>query len=260
MIPAAQITNWRARAPWANDDDVEQDLLISRAIVELFNNPFLHERLAFRGGTALHKLLLPPTRYSEDIDLVFLRSERIGPVFDEIRKALAWFDKPPRSEIGMFPKLYFKFTTTSGATRRIKIEVATREGFSAARTIEVPYKINSTYFSGEASVRTYALEELLATKLRAHYQRAKGRDLYDLWDAARQRTVDFAAVYALFLEYWANTGLKPVTRRDLRKDMMEKHKAGIFPQVIPLLVPGNVYDPATAEAWFDATIVPCFPL
>jgi len=44
--------------------EVEHDLVISRALVELFSDPVLGERLAFRGGTALHKLFLrPPARY-----------------------------------------------------------------------------------------------------------------------------------------------------------------------------------------------------
>ena len=71
MIPLAQIIQWRQTAPWSDDMQVEQDLILSRAIVEIFSNPFLAEQLAFRGGTALHKLFFSPAaRYSEDIDLV----------------------------------------------------------------------------------------------------------------------------------------------------------------------------------------------
>lgn len=80
MIPRAHITSWRAVAPWSTDAQVEQDLILSRALIEIFSNSELASRLAFRGGTALHKLLLnPATRYSEDIDLVQLKSEAIGP-------------------------------------------------------------------------------------------------------------------------------------------------------------------------------------
>ena len=71
MIPMAYITQWRQVAPWSDDMQVEQDLILSRTIVEIFSNPFLSEQLAFRGGTALHKLFFTPAaRYSEDIDLV----------------------------------------------------------------------------------------------------------------------------------------------------------------------------------------------
>lgn len=71
MIPRAHITAWRSKAPWSTDAQVEQDLVICRVIVELFSDEFLKREVAFRGGTALHKLHFnPPSRYSEDIDLV----------------------------------------------------------------------------------------------------------------------------------------------------------------------------------------------
>ena len=36
MIPRAAITEWRHKAPWRNSVQVEQDLIISRALVEIF--------------------------------------------------------------------------------------------------------------------------------------------------------------------------------------------------------------------------------
>lgn len=52
MIPMMNIVAWSRVTPWAEMRQVEQDLIISRAIVELFANPFLREQLRFRGGTA----------------------------------------------------------------------------------------------------------------------------------------------------------------------------------------------------------------
>ena len=69
MIPRSYIEEWKEFAPWPENSQVEQDLVIERALIEIFSNPFLNENLAFRGGTALHKLFLKPhARYSEDID------------------------------------------------------------------------------------------------------------------------------------------------------------------------------------------------
>ena len=69
MLPRGEILAWRADyAPWADEDDVEQDLLLTRALCDIFADPFLHERFAFRGGTALHKLHLPPAVALQDID------------------------------------------------------------------------------------------------------------------------------------------------------------------------------------------------
>ena len=91
MIPRDHVTAWRAHAPWANDDDVEQDLILSRVLVDIFADEALSAALAFRGGTALHKLhLAPAARYSEDIDLVQVTAEPIGPTLTRLRKTLAW--------------------------------------------------------------------------------------------------------------------------------------------------------------------------
>lgn len=39
MIPRDYVTAWRARAPWVQDAQVEQDLVLSRALVEIFSHP-----------------------------------------------------------------------------------------------------------------------------------------------------------------------------------------------------------------------------
>lgn len=94
MIQRAYITAWRSKAPWPADAQVEQDLALSRVIVEIFTSEFLREHVAFRGGTALHKLFLKqPERYSEDIDLVQVKAGPIGGVLKALRQKLdssAW--------------------------------------------------------------------------------------------------------------------------------------------------------------------------
>ena len=50
MIPRANITAWRS------NDQLEQNLVISRALVSMFNHQVVADRLLFRGGTALHNL------------------------------------------------------------------------------------------------------------------------------------------------------------------------------------------------------------
>ena len=74
---------------------MEQDLIISRALVEIFSNAVLVGALAFRGGTALYKLYLtPPARYSEDIDLVQVAPGPAGPLMDGLRGVLdPWLGK-----------------------------------------------------------------------------------------------------------------------------------------------------------------------
>jgi len=89
MIPQRYIEQWRAVAPWTLDAQVEQDLVIARAIIEMYSDDLLKKSLAFRGGTALHKLYLnPQARYSEDIDLAQINSEPINPILKRIRERL----------------------------------------------------------------------------------------------------------------------------------------------------------------------------
>ena len=89
MIPAAHITAWAHFAPWADMGQIEQDLIISRAIIDIFSDEFLREELRFRGGTALNKLHFPEAlRYSEDIDLVRTTHGPIGGILDRLREVL----------------------------------------------------------------------------------------------------------------------------------------------------------------------------
>lgn len=92
MIPHDFITEWRRFAPWILDSQVEQDLVISRALVEMFRHPEIRKQTAFRGGTALYKLHLPSARYSDDIDLVQVSPGPIGPVITALRisRPTAW--------------------------------------------------------------------------------------------------------------------------------------------------------------------------
>ena len=65
MVPKEAIMEWKEFLPWQRDEMVEQDLIICRSLVALFQDEYLSEHLTFRGGTTLHKLYLQPQqRYS----------------------------------------------------------------------------------------------------------------------------------------------------------------------------------------------------
>lgn len=119
MIPESYIESWRSHVPWQTLAMVEEDLVISRALINLYSAPKIQDSLIFRGGTALNKLF--------------------------------------------------------------KVEINTTEHFQVRSPLMVPYSIDSEWFQGNCMIATYEIEELLATKLRALYQRRKGRDLFDLW-------------------------------------------------------------------------------
>ena len=246
MIPRANITAWRTAAPWPDNTQVEQDLLLSRALVAMYERPAVAEHAVFRGGTALHKLFFdPPGRYSEDIDLVQREAGPIGGLIDAIREALdPWLGKPKwKQGKGRFT-LYYRFGTTfvPVVRMRLKVEINTREHFSVLGLQQREYTVVNPWFSGEADVSTYSLAELLGTKMRALYQRKKGRDLFDLWLALTEQAVDPDEIVRCFTEYMAFVDTA-ATRAQFEANMAAKLDDSMFvDDIAPLLRPGMEYD------------------
>lgn len=204
MIPRRHIIQWRARAPWPEDYQVEQDLVIEQALVRLFTNPFLQARLAFRGGTALHKLYLhPPARYSEDIDLVQIQGEPIRETLSAIRTHLQFLGKPIIKQSRHNNTILYRFESEIPPVinLRLKIEINCREHFTVLGYSELDHYIDTDWFSGSCRIKTYRLEELLGTKLRALYQRKKGRDLFDLYHAFNLRQPDAEEILRCYKTY-----------------------------------------------------------
>lgn len=183
MIAASDVTAWSTTAPWATPDQVEQDLILSRLMVEFAQHPILGSELTMRGGTCLHKLWLPRAyRYSEDLDYVRTTTSGVGHLIDAIRDVAEQVGfNDIRSSIRVQPKVLLRTVSSIGSTIRVKVEMNTFERSPSRSTTTRKLEINSTWFTGTANVPTFALEELLATKIRALFQRTKGRDAFDLW-------------------------------------------------------------------------------
>jgi predicted nucleotidyltransferase component of viral defense system len=243
MIPSAYITEWRNKAPWPENYQVEQDLIIERALVEIFSDAFLRERLAFRGGTALHKLYLSPqVRYSEDIDLVQQNPEPFGPVIDRLRERLAWLGKPVIKQKQHNNTMVFRVESEEGIPMRLKVETNCREHFSVLGLTEHSFRVKSAWFSGEAGIPVYDLHELLGTKLRALYQRKKGRDLFDIWYALTQLDLEVEKIIRIWRKYMDEEG-HPVSGTVFLENMEHKLKDVDFRQDMQgLLRPGTAYE------------------
>ena len=186
MIPEFAIQEWGTLVPWRDKEQVEQDLLISRALVEIYKDEYLASHLAFRGGTALHKLYMhPQPRYSEDIDLVQISAEPIKDTYIHLRQALSFLGEPVVKQKRHNNTLLFRLQSDGlpSIPIHVKVEINCKEHFSILPLVKVPFKVESMWFKGEAELTTYQLDELIGTKMRALYQRRKGRDLYDLYKA-----------------------------------------------------------------------------
>lgn len=247
MIPQANIVAWRSQAPWVTDSQVEQDLILSRALIEIFSDPFLHNELAFRGGTALHKLFLEnPMRYSEDIDLVQINSGGVGKILEKLRSKLdPWLGKPRWSRSDITTTLVYRFISEilPITPMRLKVEINTREHFSVLGFEKRKFEVVNPWFAGNADINTFLVEEILGTKLRALYQRKKGRDLFDLDCAMNSfKTMDVHKIIKCVDKYTSFVGAK-VTKTDFEKNLLMKLENKPFTNdIISLLPAQSSYD------------------
>jgi len=257
MIPRSLITEWKEQAPWPDDGQVEQDMVIERAICQIFSHPILREHLAFRGGTALHKLYLKPqARYSEDIEPVQIIEGPIKPIFVALREALEDFLGPDR-RIKQGPKMntaVYRFESEIPPIRRLrlKIEINCREHFSHLGYVTHDFEMQSSWYRGIGKIFTYRIEELLATKLRALYQRDKGRDLFDMYHALSLLEVDHDLLIDTYQAYMNEYDKQPPSQKEFRMNLEKKIADADFSgDIYALLRPAINYNQDQAFEMID---------
>lgn len=194
-----QVTT-RAIRNWADDGGIpdltlaELDFRLVHALRAVYLDPFLRDRLYLKGGTALNKLYLPgANRLSVDLDFNAIGSrEQVlrerTPIGEAVAAALKQQD--PRYDLTYRWRydqvtLYARYAPLTGvAPQRIKLEVSFIERLAILGRMEQP--LLASPLGEPLVVRTFHLEELVSTKLRALFDRRKGRDIYDLY-----RVTDF---------------------------------------------------------------------
>jgi predicted nucleotidyltransferase component of viral defense system len=243
------ITAWGTRVPWSTVEQVEQDLVLARIVVEIANDAFLRDELVFRGGTCLHKLRLPHAfRYSEDLDYVRASAGGIGPLTASLTSLGERLGMRVRTRLGPFPKIYFAGPfETSARSMRVKIEVNTSERHSARPLERIAFTVESDWYSADADVLTYSTPELVATKLRALYQRTKGRDLFDLWLALNELEVPPTEIVECFAPYRPDGYTRGRAEQNLRaKVANEQFRNDLLP-LLPAVPTGYTIDAAADE-------------
>ena len=159
MVPRAHIIEWQQYAPWQSNGQIEQDLVIERSLSELFADDLIREKLAFRGGTALHKIFLKPqVRYSEDIDLVQIEAGDIGQILTQIRKRLKFIDSRPRFKTTLNNNIFtFRFQSEIAPVQplKLKIEINCREHYNFLGLKKLSHRVNSSWFSGNCNIISY---------------------------------------------------------------------------------------------------------
>lgn len=184
--------------PWPTLRQVEQDLILCRAMAALFNDQFLHTQIAMRGGTLLHKVhLAPASRYSEDIDLVVFGRRPEEHIRKALRRVLADVVGIPKTSVWDALGLAIRNTvkpsrvlrmmysvpsiSEPGTTLDIVVEANVTERTPHRQIVEIPFEFSFRDAPVKTLINGYEIHEMLGTKMRALFQRRRGRDLFDLY-------------------------------------------------------------------------------
>ncbi|MDR1266674.1 MAG: nucleotidyl transferase AbiEii/AbiGii toxin family protein [Propionibacteriaceae bacterium] len=257
MIGRPAIAAWRDTHPWQTDKQVEQDLLLSRAMVEIARHSLLGRELLLRGGTAIQKLHLgSAVRYSEDLDYVRLNPGPLGPIMQALQDIGEAVGLRPSWRLGEHPKVFWRGTAADGSPLKIKIELDTRQRDGLLPPITAPFSVESPWWSGTTDVPTPSLVDVAGSKLAALYSRSKGRDLLDTWLVRTRTTTDPAQVVTAARRY----GVESMTWANMTTNLTRKLADPHFSDDTTIIVtPGLAYDPVEAAAIVQSDLVDRLP-
>ena len=175
----------------------------------------------------------------------------IKPIIDKLRdKVLSFLGVPVVKQKANNNTLIYRFESEIAPVMpiRLKVETNCREHFSVLGWSKFPFSVNSEWYTDSCEITTYPLEELLGTKLRALYQRRKGRDLFDLFTAISQKELDIEKILTCYREYmYFVVGSNLPTQKEFLLNMEEKMLDTEFIGDTQLLLRnGEAYDPQKA--------------
>jgi len=277
-ITRQDILAYQAVVPWAAQYQVEQDLLLCRAMVALFDDKFLSSQIAMRGGTLLHKVhLAPPARYSEDIDLVVVGTRPADHIRRAIRRVLAEVLGAPKASV--WDTIALAIRNTVKPSRVLRMTYSARSIIEPNRVLEIVVEANVTErkphravvempFSFpfrdkpvQTKIKGFDIHEMLGTKMRAMFQRKRGRDLFDLYWALTKSPmpVDPAAIIASFEHYLKQEGTKAGQAEFI--GILDNHlkDRGFCSDMQALLRTDITYDPQMAGKYVKTHLLNLLP-
>ena len=229
MINRTAIQQWSEHAPWIDNAQIEQDLIICRALVAIFGDEFLASQLAFRGGTALHKLYLSPQpRYSEDIDLVQINPGPIKPIMYRLGEVLDWLPDRVTKQKRYNNTMLFRIESEIPPTVqiRLKVEINCFEHFNVLGLTKFPFRVENS------------------------------RDLFDLHIALQRKEVDIDKVLLCYRKYMEFVVGKAPSYKQFVNNMQEKMEDPEFTDDMQsLLRPGITFDASEAYPLIYETFI-----
>jgi len=130
---------------------------------------------------------------------------------------------------------------------RLKIEINCKEHFNILGLVKIPFEVKNQWFNGSCKITTYQLDELIGTKLRALYQRKKGRDLFDLHKELKSNRLNTENVIKCYHKYISFSDGESPSQAVYLVNMEEKMLEDVFlNDTQTLLRPSIVFNPQEA--------------
>jgi predicted nucleotidyltransferase component of viral defense system len=190
---------------------------------------------------------------------VQIKAGPIKPIMQQLEKVIDFFEEDRKTEVrGHGAKVLYRFVSEYEEVRmRVKLEINCKEHFNVLDWVEFPFEVINEWYTGAAKIRTYNLNELLGTKMRALYQRNKGRDLFDLDFARLNMPLDISKIIHCFKEYTTfATGKKPPSKKVFLKNIEEKENdPGFSGDMEALLGKETIYNQIAAFEWLKSELI-----
>lgn len=193
-------------------DVVEKDYVLGWMLYGIASSA-ASDSLAFKGGTALSKVYFPGKwRLSEDLDFTTTDDSEMvvlgtGVMYEVpgIVKKESGIDIELKGDPLANPEFFrgkIKYTGPL-SKNNIKIEISSEPFVGKVVRKSVPHAYDYPKFA----VKVYALDNLLAEKMRAVVERGKIRDYYDVWRLLKIRKFDKQELKELFLQKCKSKGV-----------------------------------------------------
>ncbi len=185
MIPQNEIRE-KAREQGVLVSTIERDYAQNWLLKALSSLP-----LVLKGGTGIRKVYIGDYRFSDDLDFTLLESVEKDELTNRIKNAVARAREESginfsddieiqENENGFEVSVYFQIMQIGESRTKIKIDTK-KENEKIVLPLSVRRIIHPYSDTLEGEIRVYALEEILAEKIRSLFQRTRPRDLYDIW-------------------------------------------------------------------------------
>jgi predicted nucleotidyltransferase component of viral defense system len=232
----------------------EHEYVMLCALDALGRTPPLAETFCLKGGTALRLLYFADWRHSVDLDFSVL------PSFsgDDLEALLRmWFEQATLLHgVEMAVRDFHRVNGAARVRSRFVGPLRHPNRLLLDITLDEPVlltpprrpAIGSVFDNLQPPVLCYALEEIMAEKLRSILQRGKARDYYDVWRLLREKAdaFDHATARRVLTQKCTHKGLlNPILADFLRPDFLQD-AAAYWVQELADQIPGGELPPWTA--------------